>query len=336
MMQKKANPGKLIAEDVVGMRDEEYGGFERQNESSALFWFFIISGICHILITVGLIFLPDFLPKTRIYQPSSLMVDLVSLPGPPPKAEKPGPVKKSVAAPPPEVKKPEPVVKEPETPKPQLPPETEKPKEVVKEEEPLVPVEDAEISVATKKPEKQEKPKEISKPQQVTEKPKAQKTDVIDKKAQKNLQNALERLKKKAKGLEDVRSRIKEDDAPDEPDEPSGGHPSGVEGGTGGGGGGQGNLPDYYIAQLRYQIEKNWSYPESLAGSSQTKIQAIVNVRVMPSGEIQEVWFERRSGNKFLDESAHKAVMKSNPLPPPPKGYKEYVFGFIFTPKGLK
>lgn len=323
------------------MYDEDYGGLERQNDSPSLFWFFIVSGICHILTVAGVIFLPDILPRERIYQPSSFVVDLVAPPGPPPKAEKHTPIRKPIAAAPqPEVKKAEPEVKEPETPKPQPPPETEKPKEkeAVKKEEPLVPAEDAEISLAKKHeeaPKKVEKPKEIPKPP-VAEKPKAAKTEEIDKKAQKNLQSTIDRLKKKMKGLREVEERVRDADVPEsDDDEPAGGHPAGVEGGTGGGGGQIGDLPDYYVAQLRYHIEKNWSYPESLAGS-QAKVQAIVNVRVSPSGEIKEVWFERRSGNKYLDESANKAVARSNPLPPPPKGYTEYVFGFIFTPKGLK
>ena len=321
------------------MYDENFEAFGRQNDSSSLFWFFIASAICHLLTAAGLIFLPDILPRERI-QPSSFVVDLVAPPGPPPKAEKHTPIRKPIAAAPqPEVKKPEPEVKEPETPKPQPPPETEKPKEkeAVKKEEPLVPPEDAEISLAKKHaeaPKKVEKPKEAPKPP-VTEKPKPAKTDDIDK-ARKNLQNTLTRLKDKNRRMKELADRVKDSEVPEsDDDEPVGGHPAGVEGGTGGGGGQIGDLPDYYVAQLRYQIEKNWSYPESLVGS-QAKVQAIVNVRVSPGGEIKEVWFEKRSGNKYLDESAQKAVMKSNPLPPPPKGYSEYVFGFIFTPKGLK
>ncbi len=58
----------------------------------------------------------------------------------------------------------------------------------------------------------------------------------------------------------------------------------------------------------------------------------------MQNGKIKDIWFEKKSGNSYFDESAFKAVKKSDPLPKLPKEYFKpyYNLGLIFTPSGLK
>jgi len=118
----------------------------------------------------------------------------------------------------------------------------------------------------------------------------------------------------------------------------------GVKGGTGagpgapGGGGVMGKLtPErlLYQHEISYHILKNWVFSEELAGKH-TDLEAILKIKILANGEIKKIWFEKRSGNRYLDESAYKALMKTNPLPPLPKGFKLYEVGLIFTPKGLK
>ena len=58
-------------------------------------------------------------------------------------------------------------------------------------------------------------------------------------------------------------------------------------------------------------------------------------IKIMPNGDITDVWFEKRSGNAYLDDSAYKTVMKSNPLPPLPAGYPYYHLVVGFTPSGV-
>jgi len=96
-------------------------------------------------------------------------------------------------------------------------------------------------------------------------------------------------------------------------------------------------LMDIYRAQISYYIEKNWAFPKQLAGG-RIDLAAVVIIRIMRNGEIKDVWFEKKSGNIYLDESAYKAVMKSDPLPMLPKGYSRpyYNLGLIFTPSGLR
>ena len=92
-----------------------------------------------------------------------------------------------------------------------------------------------------------------------------------------------------------------------------------------------------YNAEIKYQIQKNWVFSEQFAGSK-TDLETALGIKVLPSGEITDIWFDKKSGNVHLDDSAYKALVKSNPLPPLPKEYTrpDYPIGFRFGPKGLK
>ncbi|MBF0376852.1 MAG: cell envelope integrity protein TolA [Desulfamplus sp.] len=90
-----------------------------------------------------------------------------------------------------------------------------------------------------------------------------------------------------------------------------------------------------YNLELMYKIRQNWSFNEKLAGA-ENKIEVRILIKILQNGEIRDIWFETRSGNAHLDDSALKAVKRSNPLPPLPSGYTSYDIGLIFTPSGLK
>jgi len=94
---------------------------------------------------------------------------------------------------------------------------------------------------------------------------------------------------------------------------------------------------DIYKAEIPYHIEKNWAFSEQLTGGD-TDLVAVLIIKIMQSGEIKDIWFEKKSGNSYFDESAFKAVKKSDPLPKLPKEYlkRYYNLGLIFTPSGLK
>jgi colicin import membrane protein len=91
-----------------------------------------------------------------------------------------------------------------------------------------------------------------------------------------------------------------------------------------------------YQVEIAFRIQKNWSFNKQLAGG-RTDLEAWAAIKVMPNGEIKDTWFDKRSGNRYFDEQAKKAILKSNPLPPLPKGYFRPYFeaGFHFTPSGI-
>ena len=90
-----------------------------------------------------------------------------------------------------------------------------------------------------------------------------------------------------------------------------------------------------YQAEVAVEMKSNWAFSEKLAGNTRGLESRLV-IKIMPDGSIADVWFEKRSGNDYLDESAYKTVKKSDPLPPLPDGYPYYHLVLGFTPSGLK
>lgn len=87
-----------------------------------------------------------------------------------------------------------------------------------------------------------------------------------------------------------------------------------------------------YDAEIEARIETNWAF----AGEA-SNLKAWLAVKINKKGEIKDIWFDEKSGNSHLDDSAYNALMKSNPLPPLPEAYPkpEYIKGFKFGTEGL-
>lgn len=96
-------------------------------------------------------------------------------------------------------------------------------------------------------------------------------------------------------------------------------------------------LIDIYRTEVAFSIQKNWAYSEQLAGGGQD-LEVLVVIKVMPNGEITDIFFTDRSGNAYLDDSAYKAIKKSSPVKPHPDGLqRSYVeMGLRFTPAGVQ
>ncbi len=96
-------------------------------------------------------------------------------------------------------------------------------------------------------------------------------------------------------------------------------------------------LIDLYRYEIALKVQQNWAYSGQLAGDREDLV-AEMAFTVMPNGEIRDIWFDKRSGNRHLDDSAKKAVLKSNPVHPHPPGLdKAFIqVGLRFTPRGVK
>lgn len=92
------------------------------------------------------------------------------------------------------------------------------------------------------------------------------------------------------------------------------------------------DLLDIYNAEIWHRIQKNWAFSEEMV-RGRTDLEATIIVKIMRKGEIRDIWFEKRSGNSYFDDSVLKAVKKSDPLPPLPEGYigPFYDVGFRFN-----
>jgi len=146
------------------------------------------------------------------------------------------------------------------------------------------------------------------------------------------LQSALERLRKEVDKTESGQAKKTESAA---------GPAVGKAGGRGGGFNENGKKTaetiDLYRLEVAFQIQKHWAFNEQLAGGDGSLVTAIV-FKVMPDGEIRDIFFTDRSGNAYLDDQAYKAIVKSNPVDPHPAGLNQpYVeMGVRFTPRGLR
>jgi colicin import membrane protein len=282
-------------------------------QSQSLVWPFGVSFLFHLILIGGLIFFPEFRSGPR-FRSGVVNVSLVSLPsGPPAGGPAPAPAKAEPA-----VKKPpqKPAVKIPEP----------KPVPVVKK-----PPKAVSLAPKKAKPKKSMKKKTLDRSKLIDSA-----IDRIEKKVEKtetdSVASAIEELKRKVSASD---SRTGAGSVGTSPRAGTGS--VGPAGGSGSGGARVQESILIYQAEIQYQIQKNWAFSQQLAGQS-TELEAILAIKVLRNGEIEDIWFDKKSGNAYLDDSAYKALVKSNPLPPLPNDYVRpyYKIGLRFGPKGLK
>ena len=305
-----------------------FGSGEDNSRTLAVPW--AVSVLGHVLLILAAFFMPRWAPE-RNRLPAVINVTMVSLselaPGGPadtPAPAPPAPVKPAPAPP-------APVKPAPAPPAP-VKPEIVPPPPVLPA--PPAPVPEKAVSMAPAKTEAPvERPPEIKKSlKKETFQPEAKVQQAIEKIEEKvdtgrpsAVSAAIERLKASTAGNTAI-ERLKRQEA-------AGGVPGG-----GKGGGTLGLEPiDVYRLEIAYEVNRNWALSEALTAGGDDLV-AEVAFKVLPSGQIQDIWFDRPSGNRYLDESARRAILKSNPLPPHPKGLgRPFVtVGLRFTPKGVQ
>jgi colicin import membrane protein len=91
-----------------------------------------------------------------------------------------------------------------------------------------------------------------------------------------------------------------------------------------------------YYNLLWQRIHSVWVLPEEVLGGKKN-LETIIAIRITQDGQIEDIQFEKRSGNPYLDESALRAIKKANPLPPLPSGIgaDKFDVGVRFTPSDL-
>jgi len=294
--------------------------FYRGVDHKRLIAMLAVSCAVHLALIALTAFVIAHKPAYRRSSPSVINVTMVSFPSSRPEAKSSGPAAPKVETPA-EQKIPEPAPKE----KPPAPAVQEKPV-------PETPKPEA-VSVAKKT--EPVKPKESLKK-------KTFKPDKVVESAVKRIETRAESTKPDS--LAQALDKLKKDVAKGPPNQAAGsalpagaGPPAGGQsGGEGGGGGEVGTIWDVYANNIvMEQVQKNWAFPEQLAGNIQNA-EALLVITIASSGEIVDIWFETRSGNAYLDESAYRAVKKSNPLPPPPAGKSPLSVGLYFTPSGVQ
>ncbi len=281
-------------------------------------WVLLISLLAHILFFVGIFWIHDFnflTPKPRVVR-----VDLVSF--------VPGPVGGQ--------SEPEPAPAQ--TPNDATVNLNTKPVPPAVEAQPApVPVLKPDVSLKTKPKNikdlmaaRKEKPVEKKKTEKL--KPKSKKD------SEKELQKAREALAKKVENQnqEQINQALQRMQAAIAATEKENAQGVGQGSGPGTGVGKQGASPlVLYQMVIASAIRQNWVFNEVMAGINQN-LEVRILVKILKSGEIRDISYETRSGNQYLDESAKKAIRRSGPLPPLPKGMPpSYDMILGFTPRGL-
>ena len=307
-LKKSETKGNMVS------RLPSHAGARRDRKSVSIA--FGISAFGHVILFVALIFSPEFSSHKNMI-PAAITVNMVTLPSPgPPGAESQpstAPRAEKKVSEPPKTKVPLAV------PKPAPPPEAKRPETV---------------SLAPKK----SKPKLKKSLKKKTFKPRK-----VVKRAIKRLEKQVQTTQREP--LQDVFSNLRRSvekqasqKQPREKPASGSGAPSTVFGGGGGTGGGRvAGVVDIYRLNTAMQIEQNWAFSHQLAGRKK-ELKASLVFKIFPSGEIRDVFFTERSGNRFLDESAYKAIVKSNPVKPHPTGVvAPYIeMGLRFTPEGIR
>jgi colicin import membrane protein len=304
----------------------------------------LVAFIGHLIIIAALIFVPPLSFK-KSYTPTIVSVRMVSLGDLRPEGS--SAKKAAVEA--------RPKVKESSPEKPESTAEAAEPEVVV----PIV--QEKKVAVEKKNmasPIPEERQPEVSLAPKNTpkEKPKV-KTSLKKETFQpsKVVKSAIEQLEKQTESsrpqsLKDTLARLEKDVAKASSGKSSGENSQTGGGGDGGNGGGargtgtgrgfggegSGSAKEVYDGLIVYNIQKNWAFSEQLV-RGQTNLETLVGIKILPNGEIQDIWIDKKSGNQYLDESAIRAIKKSNPLPPLPReiGLYDYKVGLRFTPKGL-
>ena len=73
-----------------------------------------------------------------------------------------------------------------------------------------------------------------------------------------------------------------------------------------------------YYDRIWSRIRASWVLPEGVVGSDE-ELLAVVGIRISATGEIEDMWIERSSGNIYYDQSAIRALGRASPLPPLPE-----------------
>ncbi len=295
---------------------------EAGQDAKAWLLFLFLSVLTHGLFFVSVMFFHGF--ESTVVPPEIIQVDLVSFgAGPEDMAPLPPSQDPDSALEPDPVlpKPPEPKIETavPADPAPDTPSaEPEEPAAIIKPDISLKakPKNLKEIMAKQEKKPEEKQPKKVLKPkadpEKTLDKARQRIADKVDRQKDQQIADALKRLRQSVN--EGARTGSN----------------------TGAGGSRKGYQPiDFYKMELQLAIEKNWVFNDILAGMDQN-LQVRILIKILKNGEIQDITYETKSGNGYLDESAKKAIKRANPLPELPQGMQSYDVVVIFTPKGLK
>ena len=76
-----------------------------------------------------------------------------------------------------------------------------------------------------------------------------------------------------------------------------------------------------YYSIIWSKIKGKWALPEGILPDE--NIESVIGANILKGGAVTNLSFEKRSGNRYFDESAMRAIQKASPFPPLPEWMKE-------------
>jgi len=192
-----------------------------------------------------------------------------------------------------------------------------KPQGAEKKAVPAPPAPKPEVSTA---PPAEKKPEVVVKPREESKKPEPKPREDVKKQVE---------AKQEEEMLGDVLARIKKKVGKT-------GQTVARTGGASGGGWGERQKEIQYQSyhdQIYQVVRSNWINPPNF-DLNRKDIITVVSITILPDGRISNTYIEQSSGDPLFDQSALRAILKSDPLPPPPIGLETqtYDLGLNFFP----
>lgn len=75
-----------------------------------------------------------------------------------------------------------------------------------------------------------------------------------------------------------------------------------------------------YYSTVWSMIKGKWALPRGIVPDD--NIEAVLSAKILRNGAVADLSFEKRSGNRYFDESAMRAIKKASPFPPLPEWIK--------------
>ncbi len=76
-----------------------------------------------------------------------------------------------------------------------------------------------------------------------------------------------------------------------------------------------------YYSIIWSRIKEQWVLPKGIL--TDNNLEAIIDAKILRNGKLADWSFEKKSGNKYFDESVVKAIKKASPFPPLPEWLNE-------------
>jgi colicin import membrane protein len=85
----------------------------------------------------------------------------------------------------------------------------------------------------------------------------------------------------------------------------------------------------YYLVAVRNKVSSNWSPPAGLSAPAGA-VRTVIFFRIQRDGKIADLKIETPSSIAFFDQSALRAILRSEPFPPLPRGFADSSLGVHF------